>query len=241
MEGTVALLEACLNGDRPRGAHPSLPLTPADLARDAKAAVAAGADALHVHPRDPSGRQTLGPVQCAAAVAAIRAAVPGTPFGLTTMAAIEPDPPRRVAFVRRWTERPDFVSVNWGEDGAAALVTACVERDIGIEAGIWTEDDARRFVESDLARFCLRALVEPTSERVAEALATAERVVAILAPTGLPLLVHGHDATAWAVLRWSLAHGHGVRIGLEDALALEGGRPARDNAELVAAAKRLLA
>ena len=57
--------------------------------------------------------------------------------------------------------------------------------------------------------------------------------------TGLPLVVHGQDATAWAVLRWAAAHGHGIRIGLEDALALEGGRRAKDNAELVRTARAI--
>lgn len=238
MEGPL-ILEACLNGDRLRADHPDVPISADELAREARAVVAAGADAIHAHPREPGGRQTMGPRQCSAAIAAMRAAAPHTPVGVTTVASIEPDPSRRVALLRRWTEKPDFVSVNWSEDGAAALLAACVERGIGIEAGIWTEDDARRFADSGLTKFCLRALVEPLADRGREALAAAERMVKILAPTELPLVVHGHDRTAWAVLRWAVAHGHGIRIGLEDALTLEGGLPVRGNAELVAAAKRL--
>ena len=202
------LLKACLNGDRPRGAHPALPLTPDDLARDAKAVVKAGAQALHVHPRDPSGKQTLAKVQHAAAIAALRGAVPRTPIGVTTIAQVEPDPKRRVALVRKWTEKPDFASVNWSEDGAAALATALVEMEIGIEAGIWTVDDARRFVDFGFAPHCLRALVEPVEQSTAVALATAAQIVEILGPTGLPLVVHGHDRTTWSVLRWAVAHVH---------------------------------
>jgi uncharacterized protein (DUF849 family) len=235
----TALLEACLNGDRPRGAHARLPLTPDDLARDAKAVVKAGAQAIHVHPRDASGKQTLAKVQHAASLAALRAAVPKTPIGVTTIATIEPDPKRRVGLVRKWTERPDFASVNWSEDGAAALATALVEMEVGIEAGIWTVDDARRFVDFGFAPYCLRALVEPLEQSTAAALATAAQIVETLRPTGLPLVVHGHERTSWAVLRWAVAHGHGIRIGLEDTLTLEGGKPARDNAELVAAAARM--
>lgn len=234
-----ALLEACLNGERTRAEHPAVPLSPEDLARDAKAVVAAGAQALHVHPRDAGGRQTMGPYQCAAVIAALRTAVPETPFGFTTIATIERDPERRVALVRRWPEVPDFVSVNWGEEGAPALVSALVERGIGIEAGIWTVEHATRFVESDLARFCLRALVEPVEGRAADALASAAAIVEALRPAALPLLVHGHEATTWPVLRWANAHGHAVRIGLEDTLALEGGRRARDNAALVREARRI--
>ncbi|HKW77481.1 MAG TPA: 3-keto-5-aminohexanoate cleavage protein, partial [Candidatus Limnocylindria bacterium] len=199
-----------------------MPITPADLARDAKAVVAAGAQALHVHPRDGSGKQTIGPHQVAAAVTAIREAVPSTPLGLTTIATIEPQPKRRVALVKKWTEKPDFVSVNWLEDGAPALATALVERGIGIEAGIWTVDAARQFVDFGFAPHCLRVLVEPAEQASAAALATAEAIVALLAPLGLPLVVHGHERTTWPVLRWAAAHGHGIRIGLEDTLALEG-------------------
>ncbi|OLC55871.1 MAG: hypothetical protein AUH85_08145 [Chloroflexi bacterium 13_1_40CM_4_68_4] len=237
----TALLKACLNGDRPRGAHPALPLTPDDLARDAQAVVKAGAQAIHVHPRDASGKQTLAKIQHAAAIAALRGAVPKTPIGVTTIASIEPDPKRRVALVRQWTEKPDFASVNWSEGGAAALATALVEMEIGIEAGIWTVEDARRFADFGFAPHCLRALVEPLEQSTAAALASAAAIAELLRPTGLPLVVHGHERTTWAVLRWAAAHGHGVRIGLEDTLTLEGGRPAKDNVDLVTAAKRLVA
>ena len=222
-----------------RGDHPDLPITADELARDAQAVVKAGAQALHIHPRDASGKQTMGPLQVSSAIKAVREAVPKTPVGVTTIATIESDPMRRVALVRKWKERPDFVSVNWGEDGAPTLASVLFEMGIGIEAGIWTLEDARRFVEGDFAKFCLRALVEPTVTRTSEALAMVEGAVATLADTGLPLVVHGRERTVWPVLRWAVAHGHGIRVGLEDTLELEGGRVAKDNAELVAAAKRL--
>ena len=239
MERTLAVT-ACLNGDRTRAQHPAVPTSPADLARDAKAAVSAGARDVHVHPRDGSGRETFGRVQHAAAIVALREALPGVRVGVTTIATIEPDPKRRLELVRKWTEKPDVASVNWGEDGAPALVTALVERDIAIEAGIATAADARRFVDGELAPFCVRVLVEPAAPRSADALAAAEDIVEIVRPLGLPLLVHGCERTTWPVLRWAAAHGHDIRIGLEDTLSLEGGRPARDNAELVAAAMRLV-
>jgi 3-keto-5-aminohexanoate cleavage enzyme len=111
--------------------------------------------------------------------------------------------------------------------------------DIAIEAGIWTVEDARRFVDFGFAPHCLRALVEPIEERTGPALVSAAAIVEVLRPTGLSLVVHGHEGTTWAVLRWAAAHGHGIRIGLEDTLTLEGGKTAKDNAELVAAAGRL--
>ena len=238
MERTLDLT-ACLNGDRTRTQHPAVPLSAGDLARDAARAIAAGAADVHIHPRDASGRETFGRVQHAAAIAAVREAVPAARIGVTTIATVERDPKRRVELVRKWTERPDVASVNWSEDGAPALVSALVEREVAIEAGICTVADAERFAASELARFCVRVLVEPTEPRAADALASAERIVALLRPLGLRLCVHGHERTTWPLLRWAVAHGHDIRIGLEDTLSLEGGRIAADNAELVAAAARM--
>lgn len=85
--GPTLLLQAALNGDR---VHPALPRTPGELAAEARAAVEAGA--LHLHPYDDKGQQTLAAAPCAAALHAVRAACPGIPISLSTSAGIEPDP-----------------------------------------------------------------------------------------------------------------------------------------------------
>ena len=77
------LIQACLNGSTTRAEHPAVPLTPAELATEARASAAAGAESVHLHPRDPSGAQTLIPDHVLAAVAAVRAAS-GLPVGVTT-------------------------------------------------------------------------------------------------------------------------------------------------------------
>src|SRR5689334_8028908 len=98
----LMLIKACLNGGRGRDEHPALPLTPTELAQAARAAVDAGAGALHMHPRDLHGAQSLAADDVAAAVAAVRAACPGVLVGGTTIATIEPDVARRVALLRGW-------------------------------------------------------------------------------------------------------------------------------------------
>lgn len=50
---------ACLNGGRTRAEHPAVPQSPAELAADAIAVRHAGAFAVHVHPRDSDGTQTM--------------------------------------------------------------------------------------------------------------------------------------------------------------------------------------
>ncbi|MEH1169162.1 3-keto-5-aminohexanoate cleavage protein [Micromonospora sp. CPCC 205539] len=85
-------MKACLNGGRSRSAHPAVPVIPAELAADAARCAALGATAVHIHPRDAAGAESLRPEVISAALDAIRAARPGLPVGVSTGAWIEPDP-----------------------------------------------------------------------------------------------------------------------------------------------------
>jgi uncharacterized protein (DUF849 family) len=99
-------------------------------------------------------------LDCDAAVAAIRAAVPGLPIGLSTSEAIDPDPFARAAAVRTWRTRPDFISVNLSELGWAGIVRAAVHAGIGVEAGLSTPADAEELARSPFTHQIVRALVE---------------------------------------------------------------------------------
>lgn len=109
------MLQVCLNGPRTKAELAALPVSPAELAAQARAAVAvaAGARDVHLHPKSADGKDSLAPAVVAAAVTAVRAAVPGVRVGVTTGAWAEPDPARRVRLIERWTVRPDHASVNW--------------------------------------------------------------------------------------------------------------------------------
>ncbi|SCF37809.1 3-keto-5-aminohexanoate cleavage enzyme [Micromonospora matsumotoense] len=124
--------KASLNGTRSRAEHPAVPLTAAELAADAVRCAARGVAAVHVHPRDADGAESLAPPVIAGAVTAIRAVRPGLPVGVSTGAWIAPDPADRVAAVRAWSVLPDFASVNAHEDGAEAVRRGLDTR-IGLE------------------------------------------------------------------------------------------------------------
>jgi uncharacterized protein (DUF849 family) len=225
---------ACLNGGRTREEHPALPQTAAELAVDAAGARRAGAFAVHVHPRDARGSQTLEARACDAAVAAIRAAAPGMPVGLSTAEAIDPDPFARAAAIRGWRTPPDFVSVNLGELGWAGIIRAALHAGIGVEAGLASPLEADELSRSPFAHRAVRALVE-VDGGVEDARAVAERL-----PEGVPQLWHGYGPLTWEVVAAAAAAGHDVRVGLEDVLVLADGRTAEGNAELVAAAVELI-
>jgi uncharacterized protein (DUF849 family) len=232
-------LQAALNGDRD---HPALPRTPAELALEARAAVDAGATTLHFHPYDADGRQTLAAEPCAAALRAVRAACPGIPLSLSTSAAIEPDPERRHAFVAGWTELPDLVTANQGEDGIVALCQLLFARGVGVEAGLLELADAHAFLAAGIAPRCARVLLEPLDAEPGDAVAHAAAMEQALADGGVTLeqVHHGDGIASWAVNRRGAERGHGIRTGLEDTPVLPDGRTASGNGDLVAAAAALL-
>lgn len=237
------LLEAALNGSRTPAEHPAIPRTPVELAAAARGAVDAGARALHLHPHDDAGRETLAVGPTAAALRAVRAACPGVPLSVSTSAGIEADPERRLAFVAAWSELPDLVTGNQGEDGIVALCEHLLARGVGIEAGLLTREDAEAFVATSLPVRCVRAMVEPLGSDPAAAVAEAAAIEEVLQRAGIRLeqVHHGDQAASWAVNARAVPRGHGIRTGLEDTTVLPDGRPAADNAELVRAAAALLA
>jgi uncharacterized protein (DUF849 family) len=228
-------VQACLNGGRARTEHPAVPLTAAELAADAIAARRAGAFAVHVHPRGPGAAQTMDQRVCDATVAAIRAADPRLPIGLSTSAAIEPDPFARATAIAAWRQRPDFVSVNLSELGWAGIARAARHAGIGVEAGLTTPSDAEELRRSPFAHQVLRVLVEVDGG------AEEARAIADFIPPGLSQLWHGYGRRTWEVVAAAGAAGVDVRVGLEDVLELPDGRTAANNAELVAAAVELIA
>jgi uncharacterized protein (DUF849 family) len=236
-------LKCCVNGVRLPSEHPALPVTAAELGRDAVRVVAAGADALHVHAKDATGRDTLDPTAVADAVTAIREAAPGVAVGVTTGAWIDPDPAARVASIQAWTVLPDFASVNWHETGANEVAAALLARDVGVEAGLWLIEHVPAWLASPLRDACMRVLVElPEGPDPSSVGAQADLMLAPVydvAAQRIPVLLHGEATYAWPAFRHAVALGLQARIGLEDVLTLPDGTRAADNATLVAAARAL--
>ena len=237
------LMKAALNGNRPPGSHPALPLTPSELANSAKASVGAGAGAIHLHARDASGVESLEPDDVARAVAAVRAAVSKTPVGVTTGAWIVPAVDERHALVAAWGVLPDFASVNFQEEGAEELAKLLLDRRVDVEAGLCDAAAAARFTTSAVAGRCLRVLIEPQESDLATALRSVAEIESVLDRAGVPAqrLLHGTGATVWALIAEAARRGYDTRIGLEDTLVREDGTEAAGNAALVVEAQRVYA
>jgi len=237
----MPMLQGCLNGPHTANGRAGVPVTPAHLAQAASDAVAAGADSLHVHPKDDRGHDSVDPECVGAALTAIRRAVAGVSIGVTTGAWTEPDPIRRVQLVAGWEELPDFASVNWHEPGAKEVARALLNRGVGVEAGLWYADVAERFARDPLAPECLRILIEVTEQDVHSATATAAAIERVVHGLGSPLLLHGEGDVAWPMVGRALRCGLDTRIGLEDTASLPDGTPTRSNGELVSAVRARIA
>jgi uncharacterized protein (DUF849 family) len=191
---------------------------------------------VHFHVRGADGRESLAAADVAAAVTEVRRL--GVPFGISTGAWIIADPARRLAVVREWTVLPDFVSINFDEEGAAELASYFLGSDVALEAGVANPFAAEQLVRSGLGNRCLRIMFEPREQIAAEAMITVGRAEAVLdaATVRAPRLLHGVNATAWLLVDAAAARGYSTRIGFEDTLTLPDGTVADGNGELVRAA-----
>ncbi|HEY0790394.1 MAG TPA: 3-keto-5-aminohexanoate cleavage protein [Chthoniobacterales bacterium] len=233
------LLKAAINGRRTRSEHPAAPITAGQQAMEAARAVRAGAGAIHVHPRDKQGRESLAPDDVAASLEAIRASCPSVPIGVSTGAWIVPEFDRRLLLIEGWAVLPDFTAVNFHEPGALLVAQVLLQKGIALEAGIWNAEAAAVFRGSGLSNDCLRILIEPGQEagNARERFAAVESVLEGLKN---PRLLHGSEASAWTFIALAGEAGYDTRIGLEDTLTLPDGSQARDNGELVSAAWKIL-
>ena len=204
-------LQAALNGPYTKDDHPAMPITAAELAADARACVAAGARMIHMHPRDRDGRESLSAEVVDAVVREVRDAC-GVPVGVSTGAWIEPDLEQRLALIAAWTE-PDYASVNVSEDGALQVIRALRGSGIGVEAGVWSVEDAR-WLKREAPQGLTRILIEPVDADPSTAIELIEEIR--YEASGAPLLQHGDGAATWPLLEDAVRAGIDTRIGLED-------------------------
>jgi uncharacterized protein (DUF849 family) len=235
----MVFLQVALNGDRH---HPAVPKTSDEIAKDAKACIDAGAHSVHVHAFDDQGKETLDGISCGRLLRAIRRLCPGVSVSLTTSATIEPVPGKRLNIVKAWTEFPDLVTVNQGEEGIVELSELLISRGVELEAGLLSIDDARKFITSPIRNKCRRVLIEPLDTDPDKALANAAKMEEIVFDAGIMLkqVHHGYDFACWAINRRALERGHGIRTGLEDVAVLPDGLPAENNVQLVQAAVSMI-
>lgn len=232
-------MQACLNGARGSDEHPAIAVNPEACAAEALAAVEAGADDLHIHPRTDDGRDSLVADDVARWVGAVRA-VCDLPVGVTTGAWAWCGGLSAAQAVRSWSVLPDHASVNWHEGESERIATAVLDRGIRLHAGLWTEESARQWAESSWPEHTACVLLElsdsPDQTDLARRL--VDLVVGRLGDREVPILLHGEGLSAWPALDCAVAWGVQARIGLEDVLVGPDDEEVGGNADLLHLAAR---
>ncbi|MBZ8138581.1 3-keto-5-aminohexanoate cleavage protein [Rubrivivax gelatinosus] len=255
---TCALTGVLTNPDQ----HP-VPVTPEQMAREARAAFDAGASVMHVHLRDQSpGRGFMpswDPDVAAAVCDAIREACPGVILNLTT-GVLGPDIAGPAACIRR--VRPEIAACNAGslnylklrEDGRWAWPPMVfdnpvdkIERFVAVMRECGTHPEFECFdvgIVRSVGLFAKAGLVDGTPELnfvmgVASGMPCDAALLALLpgyAPPGAvwQATLIGR-AEIWPVHQQAADLGGMLRTGLEDTFYLPDGRRARGNGELIEA------
>ena len=113
---------------------------------------------------------------------------------------------------------------------------------VGIEAGVWSLEDAEWLAATGLAGDVTRVLVEPVEVGAEKAVAVVDEIHRALdrLGVGVPRLQHGDGKATWILLVDAARRGLDTRIGLEDTSHEPDGRVTTGNEALVRAARALV-
>ena len=141
---TPTIMAAPTGARRGKADHPNLPIAIEEIAAEAAACQAAGADAIHLHVRDAAGRHSLDAGLYREVIAATNAAAPGLPIQITTEAAGIYAPAEQLACLE--AVRPADASVCVREIAPDPLVADrlyhfAAEAGISIQHILFTDED----------------------------------------------------------------------------------------------------
>ena len=115
---SLVIITAALNGNRSRTEHPSVPITPEEIAAEAARCRDAGASILHVHARDPDGGWTDDLTEWQALMVQVREAVPDSLISITSLRPDGVPVSAMLDMVRGLAAnprtKPDLMSINLG-------------------------------------------------------------------------------------------------------------------------------
>ena len=223
--------------------HPALPVTAADLARTARACQLEGATAVHLHVRDDAQGHSLDPDHYRDALAAIAEQAPGLGLQITTESAGRYQPAEQLACLQAL--RPAAASV--------AVREMAADPQVARRAYAFADEAGIELQHILYAPACVAQLLDWHRDGTVQP--TQNRVLLVLGqyapprdarPDDLPPLLTalktGTSPENWHAsvcafgplehrcLSAAKAQGLGVRLGFENSLCGEDGRPHADNA-----------
>jgi 3-keto-5-aminohexanoate cleavage enzyme len=248
------VVNVCLTGMVGRKRHnPHLPVTVAEIARDAEACIALGASMVHVHARDDDEEPDWRPEPYQEIVSAIRAISEEVIVCVSTSGRKVTDLDRRAACLAI-DPRPDMASLTLGSlnflrEGvvnAPATIRGLAERmnELGVKPELEIFDigmartAATLIGEGLVARPAFANILLGNAGTASTALADAAAILSHLPEETVRCVagIGGHQLHANLL---GVLYGDGVRVGLEDNLFFDSRKTPTTNAQLVERIVRL--
>jgi 3-keto-5-aminohexanoate cleavage enzyme len=131
------IVVTALTGNVPtRATSPHVPLTPGEIATDARLCTDAGSSMFHVHARDPEGKPTLSAEVYLEIVRKIKKVAPEVIVMLSTGGRASKDPEARAAPVRL---SPEIASITTGSNNLPGIIYENSPQLIEFLAGVFRE------------------------------------------------------------------------------------------------------
>lgn len=233
-------IQIAINGSRK---DQIVPKTTESVVESAILSIEKGARSVHFHPRDDKGNETFKEVFVDNQIGELRTKLKNIPIGISTGEWIEPNLDKRLEQIGSWKNLPDFVSINYDENGFDKVTELISKKRIKIEIGLNSLESAKNFTESQLKGDFLRILIEPQEQNLDSAIETVKQIERHInnCKIKLPFLLHGFNKTCWDLLELAFRKNYETRIGFEDTLILPNGKNAKSNMELMEQAKQIKA
>ena len=233
-------IQIAINGNRN---DQIVPKTTKSIIESAILSIEKGAESIHFHPRDNNGNETLKGKFVDIQIGELRTKLKNTSIGISTGEWIEPNLDERLEQINSWKNLPDFVSINYDENGFEKVTELISKKGIKIEIGLSSLESAENFIKCNLKGDFLRILIEPQEQSLELALETISKIENLMISQNykLPFLLHGFDKTCWELLKLAFDKNYETRIGFEDTLTLKNGKNAKSNMELLKQAQRIKA
>ena len=225
--------------------HPSLPLTPQELAQTAKDCLETGAAMMHLHVRDDQGKHSLEPDLYLKAMECVKQAVGDElVLQITSEACGVYTPEQQMAAMRQLHPESmslainEFVPDQEHEAEAARFFHWVSEREILPQYIVYSTDDLKFYQD-----LLYREIVPATPHLLLFVLGKYATGQQSRPDDLLPFLDVQEMKTPWAVcafgkeeyncMKRAIASGGHARVGFENNLYLSDGQQAKDNAALV--------
>lgn len=233
-------IQVALNGNRN---DQMVPKTTESIVESAILSINKGANSIHFHPRDDKENETFMGKFVDDQIGELRKNLKNVPIGISTGEWIEPNLDKRLKQINSWKNLPDFVSINYDENGCKEVTELISSKRIKIEIGLNSLESAQNFTKSNLKGDFLRILIEPQEATLDLAIENVNRIENHIKSCGieLPFLLHGTGKTCWTLLKIAFDKNYETRIGFEDTLTLPNGENAKSNEELIEQAQKIKA